>query len=310
MKKLISLVIPVLNEEGNLAKLCREITKNIPRNFDYELIFVDDGSSDSSLRIIKRLAKNNPKIKAVSFYKNFGKSAAYMAGFKFAQGEIIITMDADLQDDSAEIKKFLEKLKHFDLVIGWKKRRLDPPAKILASRFFNLIVGKTVGLKLHDIDCGFRAMRISVAQSLNLYGTLYRFIPLFAQKNGFKIAEIEVKHQPRRAGRSKFGAKRLLAGLFDFFTILFLTKYMERPMHFFGLWGLIMTFVGFAILIYLTIIKIFYGAVLSNRPIIFLGIILIIVGLQLFSLGLLGEFIQAKDKNKSRYLIKKRINLK
>jgi len=310
-KKEISFVIPLYNEEGNLRKLHQKIKKET-YDLETEIIFVDDGSTDDSLDVISKIIKKDNHVKAISFRKNFGKSAAYMAGFGAAKGKIIITMDADLQDNPREIRKFIKQIKKgYDLVVGWKKIRHDPPSKKIPSKIFNWFLSKSTGIKLHDIDCGFRAMRYKAAKELNLYGTLYRFIPIFLNQKGFKVSEVIVKHQARTSGRSKFGIKRLFAGLFDYFTILYFNRYLEKPMHFFGLIGLFLSLLGLVIAIYLVILRLFFNELLINRPLFLVSLISIIIGVQFFSLGLITEFILSQKKKETvNYSVKKKINLK
>lgn len=286
---MISIIIPVFNEEQSLNELHSRILECLKGKM--EIIFVDDGSTDSSLKIIENLAGKDKRVKFVSLGKNFGKSKALMAGIKNSKGEILVTIDADLQDDPAEIPRLLNKIrKGYDLVVGWKKKRKDSLGIIIASRIFNCFVSRLSGVKLHDINCGLKVLTKETAESFNLYGDLYRFIPILAANKGFKVTEVEIKHFPRRYGRSKYGVSKLYRGFFDFFTVLFLTKFKTRPLHFFGFLGSSLFFTGVLICSYLTILW-FQGESIGRRPLLILGILLIIVGIQLFSTGLLAELI-------------------
>lgn len=309
--KEISFVIPLYNEEGSLEKLYQKIKKEI-KEYNYEIIFVDDGSTDNSLKILTQIAKKDKDVKIIVFRKNFGKSAAYMAAFRKSSGKIIITMDADLQDNPKEIKKFVKKINMgCDLAVGWKKVRHDPFSKRIPSKIFNIVLSRSTGIRLHDVDCGFRAIRREAALELNLYGTLYRFIPIFLNQKGFKVKEVVVKHQPRLSGASKFGFKRLFAGLFDYFTVLYFNRYLERPMHFFGFIGLILSLAGLIITIYLVILRLFFNELLINRPLFLISLIAMIIGIQFFSLGIISESILfQKKKGDANYSIKEEINIR
>ena len=287
----ISFVIPVMNEKESLEILTKEIAQNVPLQ-KYEIIFVDDGSTDGSPEVIRSLSKKfKNKVKYIFFRTNFGKSAALNAGFKASRGKYIFTMDADLQDDPREIPRYLEKMKEgYDLVNGWKKIRHDPIHKTLPSKIFNYAVSYLAGIKLHDFNCGFKLYRREVIREINLYGEMHRFVPAFAFVKGFSIAEIHVKHHPRKFGKSKFGFTRFFRGLFDAFTFVLLTKYNRRPLHFFGGWGLLGIFSGSIILGYFVAIKLM-GFHIGQRPLLFFGLILFISGLQSFSIGLIAELI-------------------
>lgn len=287
---MISLVIPVFNEEKSLLELYERVIKAL-RDKTFELVFVNDGSIDGSEQVIKKLQKKDKRVSLISFRQNQGKSRALMAGLKQSRGEMVVTLDADLQDQPEEIKKLLGKLEQgFDLVCGWKKKRKDPWLNVLFSRFFNLTVGLTTKVFLHDINCGLKAFRREVAENLNFYGDLYRFIPVLAAKEGFRVTEVEVSHASRKYGASKYGVSKFIRGFFDLFTILFLTNFKTRPLHLFGLLGLLMAGLGVVICLYLTTLW-FSGQTIGNRPLLFLGILLIIAGIQLFTSGLLAELI-------------------
>ncbi len=290
-KLFITIVIPLFNEEESLNQLYNEIVDNLKKYKNWEIIFVDDGSDDNSKNIIENIIKKNNKVKLLCFYKNYGKADALSEGFKQAQGNIVITMDADLQDDPSEIHRLINKINEgWDLVSGWKKNRNDPKSKTVPSKFFNFITRFITGLKIHDFNCGLKAYRNNVVKSIDIYGGLHRYIPVIAYQKGFKVTEIEVNHRARKFGNSKYGGYRYFHGFFDLFTVLFTSKYFNRPLHFFGFIGILLLILGIIINIYLTI-GWFNGIWIGNRPIFFLGILLLIVGIQFFSIGLLGELL-------------------
>ena len=303
----ISLIIPLLNEEESILPLINEIRKALkPINKPYEIIFIDDGSTDSSLKNIKEAGKTDNRIKFISFRKNYGKSAALQVGFKAATGDAIITMDADLQDDPHEIPGLLKKLDEgFDLCSGWKKERFDPIIKKYSSRFFNFVTRMMSGIKIHDFNCGLKAYRREVVQNIHVYGELHRYVPVLAKWQGFTVTEIPVKHHPRRYGKTKFGISRFFKGFIDLITVSFATRYIKRPMHFFGFFGAMAFLVGLVVNGYLTI-EWLSGKALSNRPMLFLGMLLIIVGVQFFSVGLLGEMLVHQTQDEKEYVIKDR----
>ncbi len=302
----ISVVLPTFNEESSIIELVDRLRAVLSaREKPYEIIFVDDGSTDQTVQQIQNAREKDPSVKLIQFRRNYGKSAALAAAFKRASGRFIITMDADLQDDPNEIPNLVAKLEEgYDLVSGWKKVRRDPMTKRIPSRIFNFFTSKFSGLKLHDFNCGLKAYRNRVIKNLHVYGELHRYLPVIAHNHGFRVTEIPVNHHERKFGRSKYGAARFTRGAFDLLTISFLTKYKKRPLHLFGLWGGITTFLGFIILLYLSIQKIVYDAHLSNRPLLFLGVLLFIVGIQFFSIGLLGEMITESRRDSDPYLIK------
>jgi len=296
----LSFVIPVYNEEKSLKNLHKKISENIPES-SYEIIFINDGSTDNSYAIIDEISKNDPHVKAILFRTNFGKAAALQAGFDKAQGDIIFTMDADLQDDPEEIPRFIEKIHEgYDLVSGWKKKRKDPITKKWPSKIFNFITSLVFHLKLHDYNCGFKAYRKEAAKSLNIYGELYRYIPAIIWSKGFCVTEIPVTHHKRKFGKTKYGAKRFIRGFLDLLTVTMITKYQRSPLYLFGASGLFISFLGFVISIWLAVEKIFFNMSLSNRPLLFLGILLIVVGVQLISIGLLGEMIVYSSRQKRK----------
>ncbi len=303
--KKVSIVIPLFNEEESINPLINEI-KKVSRMIDipFEVIFVDDGSTDKSLKIIKDICRQDKRCKYISFRKNYGKSAALQIGFKEATGDAVITMDADLQDDPNEIPSLLKKLDEgFDLVSGWKKKRHDPFIKKFSSKFFNFVTRVLSGIKIHDFNCGLKAYRKEVVDTIKVYGELHRYMPVLADWEGFSVSEIVVKHHPRRYGKTKFGISRFFKGFVDLITVVFSTRYIKRPMHFFGFFGALSFILGLIVNGYLTY-DWFTGHTLSNRPMLFLGMLLIIVGVQLFSVGLLGEMIVHNSSDEKEYNIK------
>ena len=308
MERLLSIVVPLYNEEDSIKELYAEIRDNCAKSVSngvingWELFFVSDGSADGSERLIKDLIEKRNKSKCdtpdrggavhlIAFRKNFGKAAALQAGFKHANGDIVITMDADLQDDPAEIENFIRKIDEgWDLVSGWKYNRLDPLEKRLPSKLFNKVTSSLSGVKLHDFNCGFKAYRKEVVKSIDLYGEMHRYIPVLANRKGFRITEIKVHHRKREHGKSKYGMERYLRGLFDSMTTSFLSRFYDRPMYFFGKLGLLLFFAGFAICGYLTVLKIM-GQTIGGRPMLALGVLCIVLGIQSFTTGFIGDMI-------------------
>jgi len=287
--ELISVVIPVFNEEKSLKILYEQLQISLKQYPDYEIIFVDDGSSDNSFSVIEKIAQNDKNVIGIRLLKNFGKSDALNVGFKYSTGNIVITMDADLQDDPLEIRKLVEKIRDgWDLVSGWKKNRKDPFSKKFPSMIFNYITRLLTGVAIHDFNCGLKAYKRIVVETIDIYGGMHRYIPVLANYKGFSVSEVIVNHRSREYGLSKYGIKRFLHGFFDIFTVLFLGKYVYRPLHFFGFIGLSFIISGIIICSYLTI-GWFQGIWIGNRPILFLGMLLIIMGVQIFSIGLLAE---------------------
>jgi dolichol-phosphate mannosyltransferase len=288
----LSVVVPVHNEERSVALLYDELRSSLePLEETWEAIFVDDGSTDGSFAALTRLHATAGNVRVVRLRRNFGKAAALASGFAHARGETVVTIDGDLQDDPAEIPRLLLKLDEgFDLVSGWKTRRRDPLGRRLLSRIFNAVTGRVSGLRLHDMNCGFKAYRSEVVRGLPLYGELHRFIPVLAHYRGFRVAELPVNHRPRGYGRSRYGLERYLRGFFDLLTVSFLGRYRHRPLHLLGGLGFALSAVGFGILVYLTIDKA-EGHAIGGRPLLILGVLLLVVGIQVFSLGLLGELI-------------------
>lgn len=307
----ISFVIPALNEQDSLQQLTQEIQTHCPTD-DHEIIYIDDGSTDRSFEIMSSLAAQDERIKVIRFRRNFGKAAALQKGFSVATGEVVFTMDADLQDDPSEIPAFLAKLDEgYDLVSGWKQKRKDPWHKRWPSKLYNWVTARTFGLKLKDYNCGFKAYRKSLVKELTLYGEMHRYIPVLAHALGYKVGQIAVHHRPRQFGKSKYGMERYLRGLFDLLTVKMVTHYNKSPLYLFGRWGLVSTLLGLLISGYLAVLKIFWGVPLSNRPLLFLGILLILGGLQFASLGLISELIVNKFNapNKQNFSIKESINI-
>ena len=303
----ISIVVPLYNEEESLSELVDQIKKSLPYR-SFELIFVDDGSNDSSWDVIEQLVEVNSEVKGISLGVNQGKSYALQAGFNEVKGQYIVTMDADLQDDPAEIEQMICSLESgYDLVSGWKKKRFDPISKTIPSKFFNWVTRRAAGIHLHDFNCGLKAYRAEVVAHIQLYGELHRYIPLLAKRAGFgSITEQIVQHRARKYGRTKFGLSRFINGFLDLITILFVQKYLQKPMHFFGTIGVLLMSIGSLINIYLAGIRIFYNAGIGNRPLLFLGILLMVLGVQFLSTGFLGELINKNHIHNRQPVIRKR----
>ncbi len=306
----VSVLIPLYNEEESLPELALQLEGELNKlkNFNWEVVFIDDGSTDSSFSVIRRLHGRNSKFKAIRFRRNYGKSAALAVGFRDVRGEYVITMDADLQDDPAEIPNLISKLKEgYDLVSGWKKKRKDPITKTIPSKLFNFVTSLTSGVKLHDHNCGLKGYKKAVVKNLNPYGEMHRYLPALANWEGFRVTEIPVTHHARRYGKTKFGFTRFIKGYLDLLTVLFTTKFVKRPLHFFGTLGTIFAITGFGIDLYLTIQWFMGLTALSNRPLALLGIALIIVGVQFISLGLLGELIAKNFSKDTNYNIREKL---
>lgn len=286
----ISVVVPIYNERGTLEVLLTELRTVLDTlGPQWEIVLVDDGSTDGTFAEARRLKAQEGRLVAVRLRRNFGKSAALAAGFAHARGATIITIDADLQDDPAEIPRLVAKLDEgFDLVSGWKRRRCDPWSRRVVSRIFNRVVGWLTGTRLHDLNCGLKAYRREVVNDLRLYGELHRFIPVLAHFRGFQVAEFAVNHRPRAMGRSRYGLERYLRGFLDLLTVLFIGRYRYRPLHLFGGFGLLLGALGFGICLYLTGAKL-AGEGIGQRPLLILGVLLIVVGVQFLFMGLLGE---------------------
>lgn len=288
----LSIIVPLYNEEQNLEPLYRELKTVLDDcGRSYEIVFVDDGSTDGSAAVLETLCRRDETVTMLEFRRNFGKAMALSAGFDEASGNIIITLDADLQDNPVEIPRFIERIQEgYDLVSGWKRHRQDPISKTLPSRMFNAVVSRTTGLRLHDFNCGFKAYSRSLVDNLHIYGELHRYIPALAFGDGFRVTELAVDHRPRIYGKSKYGIERFTRGLLDLLTVLFLTRYMKKPLHLFGSIGLVAMILGMAINSYLAIIW-FRGAAIGHRPLLSLGVLLMVLGVQFVSTGLIGEML-------------------
>ena len=303
MNESISIIIPVYNEQESLRELFNEISATLNDYRNWEIIFIDDGSSDKSAEILHSIIEENDNITMIRFFKNFGKADALSEGFQAAQGDFVITMDADLQDDPAEIPNLISKLKqNWDMVSGWKIDRKDPLVKRYPSKFFNLITRLFTGLNLHDFNCGLKGYRKSVVKAVELYGGLHRYIPALAKQKGFSVTEIPVNHRPRKFGETKYGGARFFHRLFDLLTVLFIGNYLRRPLHFFGIIGLGLFLAGFGILGWLTW-GWFNGIWIGDRPVFFLGLLFLILSAQFFSIGLLGDImVRLSGQNRNRVL--------
>jgi dolichol-phosphate mannosyltransferase len=296
----ISVVIPVHDEERSVGLLYEELQAALePLGTPWEAIFVDDGSTDGSFAALTRLHAAAPNVRVVRLRRNFGKAAALAAGFAQAEGDTVVTIDGDLQDDPAEIPRLLAKLEEgFDLVSGWKTRRRDPWRRRLLSRVFNTVTSRLSGLRLHDMNCGLKAYRSEVLGGLRIYGELHRFLPVLAHYRGYRVAELPVNHRPRPHGRSRYGLERYVRGFLDLLTVSFMGRYRHRPLHLFGGLGLVLGAVGTAILAYLTVLKA-TGEAIGHRPLLTLGVLLVVVGLQFFSLGLISELITSHHEERA-----------
>jgi len=310
----ISIVIPFLDESESLPELTEWIRNVVTKNnFSYEIIMIDDGSTDSSWQVVEELRNKNPCIKGIKFQRNYGKSAALNEGFRAAQGNVVITMDADLQDSPEEIPELRRMILEdgYDLVSGWKKIRHDPWSKTIPSKFFNWFTTKVSKIKLHDFNCGLKAYNLKVVKSIEVYGEMHRYIPLLAKWSGFKkIGEKVVEHRARKYGRSKFGMTRLITGGLDLASIVFVGKYAKRPMHFFGTWGAFFSILGFFVFLYLTVSKFFFDKTgLTQRPLFFFAILAMIIGTQLFVTGFIAELISRNAPGRNSYLIEEKLGL-
>lgn len=303
----ISFIIPAKDEEKSVEILYGEII-NIMSKIEkpFEIIFVDDGSQDKTFEKIKTLRKRDERVKIVKLRGNWGKSVALQTGFDCSSGNIIVTMDADLQDNPGDLPKLLQKIESgADLVSGWKKIRRDPISKVLPSRVFNGMVSILLRIKIHDVNCGFKVFRKEVLKDIRLYGELYRFIPIMVASQNYTIEEVIVKHRKRKFGKSKFGWKRTIKGFLDMLTVIFLIKYMQKPAHFFGTFGLISFFSGFIISLYITYLRVTTGSIQFRHPLLFLGILLIIIGIQLLTTGLVAELMLSfnqKEKSTKKHI--------
>ncbi|SUZ84536.1 uncharacterized protein METZ01_LOCUS37390 [marine metagenome] len=312
----LSIVIPLFNEQNSLEELNETIEKVVSAmGIEYEIIYIDDGSNDNSWNVIKDLAKKSDQIKGIKFLRNFGKSQALSAGFKSAKGDVVITMDADLQDDPNEIPNLFKAIneENFDLISGWKKKRYDSFIfKNLPSKIFNWAARKTSGIKLNDFNCGIKSYKKAVIKKIKLTGGMHRYIPVLAKNAGFKnISQKIVKHHPRKHGKTKYGPDRFIKGFLDLTTLWFIHKFGKRPMHFFGLIGTIMLLIGFFFSIYLGIDKLFIktsGKLITERPEFYISLATMIMGSQFFLAGFLGEIILRNKKIKNQYIISEKVN--
>jgi len=312
----ISIVIPLLNESESLEELSLKIDSVMKENsFNYEVIYVDDGSTDNSWEVIRNICDKNKSFKAIKFLKNYGKSQALHAGFNTANGKVVFTMDADLQDDPEEIPEIYDLIikKNLDLVSGWKKKRFDPViTKNLPSKIFNLCARITSGIKLNDFNCGLKGYRKEVVKNINVYGEMHRYIPILANNEGYnKIEEKIIKHRPRKYGKTKFGMNRFTHGFLDLITIWFLSRFGKRPMHFFGAIGAIMLIIGFLFAVYLGVDKIYFNPnsrLITEKPEFFISLTTMILGSQFFVAGFIGEMITRNNQNKKYYNIETVIN--
>lgn len=311
MQPRLSFVIPFMDEEATLRELADRIDQAaraaLAPGETYELWFVDDGSRDRSVRVVEELVNERPQVHLLELQGNFGKSAALAAGFTEARGDIVFTLDADLQDDPKEIPRFLAKLDEgFDLVSGYKETRHDPITKVLPSRVFNAMVRRLTGIKLHDVNCGFKAYRSVVLKNVRLYGEMHRFVPVLAHWKRFKIGEIVVEHHARKFGKSKFGGGRFFRGLMDLLTVFFLLKYERRPAHFFGAVGAAILTAGVGVLAYLTVLWML-GESIGRRPLLILGVMGVVVGVQILATGLIAELIVHLGAAQAPYVVRRRV---
>lgn len=302
--KSLSIIVPLYNEHESLRELHEGISAEVARlDVTAEIIFVDDGSTDGSLEVLKELQQADSRIRIFQFRRNFGKSAALSAGFRVAAGEVIVTMDADLQDQPSEMAKLLNRLEEgADLVSGWKKKRHDPLTKTIPSRIFNAVTAFLTGVPLHDMNCGYKAYRREVMEEIRVYGEMHRYIPVLASYRGFRVAEVPIEHRARPFGRSKYGFTRLFGGFFDLMTVIMLTRYNRKPLHVFGFMGIILVGLGLAIELYLTI-GWFMGRWIGDRPALMFGILALIVGAQFIFFGLLAEMIAYSNVKQDEYAI-------
>lgn len=308
----LSIVIPLYNEEESLPELHAWIRRIVEQEgYDYEILFVDDGSRDNSWKVVQGLANENPRVRAIQFQRNYGKSAALNEGFQAAQGDVVITMDADMQDSPDEIPELYNMIAsgEYELVSGWKQKRFDPLTKTIPTKIYNGVSRFFTGIKLHDMNCGLKSYKRQVVKSIEIYGEMHRYIPVIAKQAGFaRIGEKVVQHRERQYGVTKFGMDRFVNGFLDLLSILFVTRFSKKPMHFFGTMGLLVFFIGFVILLYLAISKFFfYGYGMTDRPLFYFGLVTIIIGVQLFLTGFLAELISRSAADRNDYLISQRI---
>ena len=298
----LSIVVPVFDEVGTLRELVSSVDEVVAAmERTHEIVFIDDGSRDGSAELLDTMAAEDEGIRVVHFRSNRGKAEALNVAFGIARGDVVVTMDADLQDIPAEMPKLLARLDEYDMVSGWKQSRNDPLNKTLPSRFFNWVTSRVSGLDLHDFNCGYKAYRAEVVRELDLYGEMHRFIPVLAAWRGFRVGEVAVEHAPRTHGESKYGFSRLFKGAYDLLTVFMLTRFELRPMHLFGSVGLIAGSVGFAILVYMSYLRLVLDEDIGTRPLLFLGIVMLLTGVQLVSTGLVGELIIRRTRGRRAY---------
>ncbi|MCD6366012.1 MAG: glycosyltransferase family 2 protein [Bacteroidales bacterium] len=313
----LSIIIPLYNEDESLPELHDWIKRVVEKeNLSYEIIFVDDGSNDNSWQVIEGLSGKNPNVKGIKFRRNYGKSAALYSGFEQVGGDVVITMDADLQDSPDEIPGLFHMIKDdgYDLVSGWKKKRHDPISKTIPSKFFNYVTRIISHIKLHDFNCGLKAYRKEVIKSVEVYGEMHRYIPVLAKQAGFKkIGEKIVQHRARQYGVSKFGLERFINGFLDLLSVVFITKFGKKPMHFFGIWGTLMFLFGGGITVWLIVEKLYRvahhltGREITAQPLFYIALVLVILGVQLFLAGFLGELVSRSSSDRNHYLIEKTV---
>ncbi|MGB0805119.1 MAG: glycosyltransferase family 2 protein [Salibacteraceae bacterium] len=315
----ISVVIPLFNEEESLKELADWIDRvMVAHKYSYEVLFIDDGSTDSSWNIVESLSASNPNMKGIKFRRNYGKSGALHVGFQQTLGDVVMTMDADLQDSPDEIPELYDLIMKdgFDLISGWKKERYDPITKTIPTKLFNWATRKLSGIELNDFNCGLKSYRGTVVRSIEVYGEMHRYIPVIAKRSGFtKIGEKVVKHYPRKYGVTKFGLERFINGFLDLLSITFVTKYGKKPMHFFGLFGTLMFFIGFVIAGYLGAEKLYYVMnneslrLVTDSPMFYISLVMMILGTQMFLAGFLGEMISRSSSDRNKYQIESQSNL-
>ena len=303
----LTLIIPLLNEEESLRPLVEKIRDTLDdKRMVYEIIFIDDGSTDGSMAVLEELHAAHAEIQVIQFRRNFGKAAAYTAGFQRAKGRFVVTMDADLQDDPAEIPGLLAKLDEgYDLVSGWKKKRFDPLGKTLPSKFFNWVTGCVSGIKIHDFNCGLKAYRNEVVKDVRVFGELHRYIPVLADLEGYRVAEIPVQHHPRQFGITKYGMGRLLKGFLDLLTVMYIGKYMGRPLHLFGTMGLIFGVLGMGVNSFIAFLWYQNGTIQNRHPLLTLGVLLTVLGVQFICTGLLADMLTRGPQPGEKFNVRK-----
>jgi glycosyltransferase involved in cell wall biosynthesis len=304
----LSIVIALLNEAESLPELYQQVLTALePTGKSFEILFIDDGSRDGSFEIIRRMRERDKRIRAIQFRRNYGKSAALAVAFEAVRGEVVVTMDSDLQDDPGEVPAMIDQLEEgYDLVSGWKQRRQDPITKTLPSKLFNWVTGRVSGLRLHDFNCGLKVYRREVVETIPVYGDLHRYLPVLAHWSGFRVTERPVQHHPRKYGTSKFGIGRFTHGLFDLLTVYFVSNYTRRPLHLFGSFGLLSFGIGFGFAMYLTWLWI-TGVGIGTRPLLQLSVLLMVLGIQLTSIGLIAEMIAHSARRTEDYAVRSRL---